>query len=389
MRLLRVALVTLVVAGIAATACVSPQSDVAAVIAPPEAGPSVFVVPDAGGDAATDVTLKGQCVATECPAGFDTCPGNGRDLVFKCQTNLLTDEANCGTCGNACPTFDPLGAASSCENGLCKLSCAGTGVADCDGIVDNGCEVYLTRDPKNCGKCGNACADGVRCFNGKCGCDAGLTDCDGFCVDLTSNNNNCGACGVVCSTPDDAGPPPPNMAYGCGQGTCGKIGCLQSYSDCNKDYPGPTSDGCEVQTGYDDPANCGACGNVCGPDQVCWDFDADGTPSCGCSPTETYCPVTMECVDVATDTLNCGACDLPCSTVFPHTVSVCRKGLCDQDCETGWSDCDGDVRNGCETNTQADGANCGTCGHACDLGAGQPCIAGSCLTTECDGGTVK
>jgi hypothetical protein len=42
------------------------------------------------------------------------------------------------------------------------------GTADCDGCATNGCEVDLTTDPMNCGRCGRACAwDGI-CNAGMC-----------------------------------------------------------------------------------------------------------------------------------------------------------------------------------------------------------------------------
>lgn len=58
-------------------------------------------------------------------------------------------------------------------------------------------------------------------------------------------------------------------------------------------------------------------------------------------------------------------------------VNACRAGTCDVleqlpgDCLFGFTDCDGDVANGCEANTLG-AAHCGGCGLACD--AGEACV---------------
>jgi hypothetical protein len=62
-------------------------------------------------------------------------------------------------------------------------SCA-TGYAECDGQTSNGCEVNVTSDAKNCGKCGAACsATNIAtptCSSGVCNgtCAAGTFDCN-------------------------------------------------------------------------------------------------------------------------------------------------------------------------------------------------------------------
>ncbi len=48
-------------------------------------------------------------------------------------------------------------------------------------------------------------------------------------------------------------------------------------------------------------------------------------------------------------------------------------------CAAGTADCDGDVANGCETNTATSATSCGRCGNAC--APGQACVAGACVSS--------
>jgi hypothetical protein len=80
------------------------------------------------------------------------------------------------------------------------LSCVGAcpaGMTSCDGRC-----VDVRSDPDNCGRCDNECEEyhGQVCSNGKCAakCAPTLTNCTGACVDEKNDPNNCGACGLVC-----------------------------------------------------------------------------------------------------------------------------------------------------------------------------------------------
>jgi hypothetical protein len=160
------------------------------------------------------------CYMTACKWGFDDCNNNGMD---GCETAVLSDPKNCGSCGKSCANLP--NAMAGCVNGNCVLSSCNQGFADCDKDPNNGCEALIATDVKNCGSCGNACAQGLICKQGGCTCpncnipnasalcvnnmcvfdkcNPGFADCnnnkaDGCEVNLTNDKNNCGQCGTVC-----------------------------------------------------------------------------------------------------------------------------------------------------------------------------------------------
>ena len=142
-------------------------------------------------------------------------------------------------------------------------------------------------------------------------------------------------------------------------GTC--HGCLDD-GDC-PDHPvaltcnddglcaGCTSDNhCPLGT----TCQGGVCAPGCNDDQPC--------------PAQYTCCGT--CVDPQTDANNCGGCDSPCPQ--PANGSpLCDGGECaGVECVDGYTNCDGDASNGCETE--------GEC--ACAAGTMQACYSGDPLT---------
>jgi hypothetical protein len=350
-----------------------------------ETGPPALDSNDAGAVVQTDAE-PAQCVSYECPAPYATCPG----VSGLCTTNLSTSFDHCGACDTPCPLIPiaqrgVLNIEFVCSEGQCKELCKASH-ADCNGIVDDGCEVNLDADPSNCGTCGAACPAGSICWDGACGCPSGYTQCGHTCVKLDEDDFNCGACGNACTEPDvsDTGPGgwpcsggnyPPGTQFNCQKKQCG-MHCAPGFANCNADL---CSDGCEINIA-EDPRNCGACGNKCAPGQACL------SGRCICDPDKTRCD--SECVDLQTDSDNCGACGYRCpgkADFNEHRGGpVCVLGRCSYSCAPGYADCDHRIDNGCEVDLMVDPLNCGSCGTQCDQRGGQPCAAGRCLTKPCD-----
>jgi len=123
-----------------------------------------------------------------------------------------------------------------------------------------------------------------------------------------------------------------------------------------------------------DPANCGACGNVCtfGPNVVTRCV-AGVCQNDGCRAGTVDCDGV--CADRNTDPMNCGRCGERCQPV--HAVPMCNTGRCAfTRCDEGFSDCDGNQANGCEVDLQTSVSNCGRCGVRCS--SGFTCRMGVC-----------
>ncbi|WP_437677561.1 MXAN_6577-like cysteine-rich protein [Sorangium sp. So ce131] len=203
-------------------------------------------------------------------------------------------------------------AQSSNSSGECR-----DGLSLCDGQC-----VDTQANADHCGACGDACAEGQGCAEGRCqggeggeggggeggggaggeggeggrgesdgGCDEGETDCAGVCADLESNPRHCGACGEECAE-----------GQICADGECG---CGEGLEDC---------DGACVSL-QSDMANCGACGESCSPSQQC----VEG--ACTCSEGLAECGVA--CANLQTSELHCGACGVAC-----ERGAFCQEGAC-------------------------------------------------------------
>ncbi len=317
------------------------------------------------------------CAANEqvCQGGFCTgdpvCPGAEEALCGVVCANLQTDPTHCGVCGNACA------AGQGCQGGACTSvapNCA-AGLTDCGGVC-----VDLQSNTANCGFCGNACAPGATCSEGGCTddfpCTGGKKLCSLACVDVLTDPTNCGACGNVCENSACQGgvcsaivDQPDNLRVSCvaaGLSTCNGV-CIDLESDalncgvCGLECAygeicsaGACQSSCAAGLSYcngvcvdtaSDPYNCGFCGNGC-----------DGFSQCvsgGCISTAEELPSTVlscaakgltdcggVCVDLLNDDNNCGACGHACypgtCNNYNGTCSICDPG---NDPVTGRSNC--------------------------------------------------
>ena len=311
----------------------------------------------------------------------------------------MTDRNNCGACGVSCDDYGPIGMVGQCVQGKCDFQCMIAvedpiqNLKNCNGILDDGCEVDVYSDPMNCGVCGNKCNAGDDCIEGRCGCPPGFTKCGSRCVDLKTNDLNCGECGHQCPYMPEDGPfafceITDKHAQGkCLNGTCGNLSCYLGWGDCDNDMskcptnPNGAWSGCE--TPVTTMENCGACGNTCAPGQVCARVsmteircvdtcDKQGLTDCG-----TAGEYGGGCRDLNNDKHYCGSCVNDCPNAGPHQTVVCNKGSCEYPCDVGWADCNGNLADGCEVNTMVNPSNCGACGVTCDSVVGQPCIEGT------------
>jgi hypothetical protein len=110
----------------------------------------------------TAVCASGTCNVV-CSGLYKDCnfqPGDG------CEVNSGTDVNNCGACGKVCGAV--TNGTPACTNGACGVGQCNANWGNCDGMAGNGCETNLLTANANCGVCGNACPAGQSCANGVC-----------------------------------------------------------------------------------------------------------------------------------------------------------------------------------------------------------------------------
>jgi hypothetical protein len=193
---------------------------------------------------------------------------------------------------------------------------------------------------------------------------------------------------------------------GCGQmdhqGNCGG-----GYLLCDYNCADPITD----------PQNCGSCGVVCEPDEVCNLGICQAEPQAGslalAAHPDAYSPESIQptgymrpstadaskwcagnsqeglvrcgntCVNTRTDRSHCGECFNTCPG-----GTFCRSGACTSECPAGLTNCGGRC-----VNTRTIWAHCGACNRAC--ASDEVCDWGECVLscasalTDCDGSCVN
>ncbi len=171
--------------------------------------------------------MWGTCTGQVVP-GTEDC--NGRDD----DCNGVVDDAMTAAMRCSVPH-----AVSMCTAGMCVRVRCETGYDDCDRMAANGCETSVLTDAANCGMCGVACPMGLPCMAGRCSCAGGGSICAGRCVDIVADTMNCGTCGNVCAAGQRCvdgvcrtGMPP----------TCSAMLAAQSAGVCLPTPPAPPRD---------------------------------------------------------------------------------------------------------------------------------------------------
>lgn len=211
---------------------------------------------------------------------------------------------------------------------LISLLAAATvpGACGTDGIVGGACRSKLTNcnnhcvnlnsDENNCGRCGNRCATGVQCVTGHCGDvgDGGWGGDDGF-----AGSGNHRRDGGVSGTGVDAGTDHDafgefDVVYPNGGG-----GNTTANGGSGNTAGGSTAETCVPP--YDTASSCGSCHRVCVyPNRVCAPVEGafDCVPLCN----EPLVECNGACVDLNSDSDNCGACGRICPS------AICQGGQC-------------------------------------------------------------
>ena len=144
------------------------------------------------------------------------------------------------------------------------------------------------------------------------------------------------------------------FAWACGGSNSSSTGCTATQTSCAQMCIDLTSD----------TMNCGACGTSCSTGQICSASKCILDPHLSCDNNFIVCSGT--CVDAKSDRLNCGSCTHACTGVLTCTAGVCvdpcaPKTTCTSSC----------------VDLTSDASNCGTCGNACTDNF--VCSSGQCM----------
>ncbi len=220
---------------------------------------------DGGFDAVVDAPMI-DVVGDRCPRILPAPPPPPLDGALSCAAgntrcgvscvDLRTDVVNCGACGNACAV------GFACSDGRCVCRCTGGGTCCTDACSGAALCANLASTDDHCGACFHRCAAGQRCREGVC--VAPLA-----CAAVDEPDEPAGVCDgrgmIACATwgAELAG----------GDGGTSLTVCVRSPAGCAR------ADSC-VNAGDPSSCRCGA-GPACGRGQLCVATDG-GVPECRC-----------------------------------------------------------------------------------------------------------
>ncbi|MBQ9396050.1 MAG: hypothetical protein IJU23_11150 [Proteobacteria bacterium] len=203
--------------------------------------------------------------------------------------------------------------------------------------------------------------DGADCYGAVCGSNQKCDDVAKKCVD---NPGDCSAlgqkmCSAVCTNVFTDTQNCGDCGIVCNPGEICDGGSCKAPGACNADQRECNGACKDVKT---DPQNCGNCGITCGDTQICQNGSC--TDKVTCDLNKTQCG--DQCYDLKTDDNNCGECGNACKT-----GQKCTNNKCVDACD------EADKCNGVCVNKMVDDNNCGTCGNVCKNG--QECKEGGCI----------
>ena len=345
-------------------------------------GTSGGVTATTSGGGSTSAVDGGGAVST---GGETQDPFDCKDSS-ECSTFAATNV--CDTATNRCVECLSGVPAAGCGSGLycgadklCHLGCASD--TDCGKRTDcDAAECASLTCDRESHECKGCTAD-ADCRSGTI-CEA-LT---GRCVSSCNKSSTCptgwtccnlGCVNLLtdptnCASCDTRCDKPGAIAQ-CLNGTC-NIDCKEGYLDCNL----KSSDGCEVNR-LSDSSNCGDCGVVCNSTRGIASC-ANGACSIACSQGYGDCdgdPKNGCETNITADALNCGNCLNSCAfnnaSLGTCVNSTCSVGIC----SSGFADCNSKPSDGCEAALPRDPSNCGACGIFCSSTNG----TGGCINGEC------
>jgi hypothetical protein len=201
---------------------------------------------------------------------------------------------------------------------MLTASMVAPGACGTDGLVGGTCRkglsyckgrcIDLTSDEKNCGQCGKRCDSGVQCIDGFCG--GGGEGFGGFGPggDGWGGNGNFGS-----------------LLGGRTSGGRSGGGQAGAITEVDVIYPvggNGGSGGAVCSPPYDTADHCGSCNTVCvEPTPVCADV-GNKVFQCQVRCFEPLVNCNNACVDLNSDSDNCGACGAACPS------AICQGGKC-------------------------------------------------------------
>lgn len=185
-----------------------------------------------------------------------------------------------------------------------------------------------------------------------------------------------GAIGASCTSAEEGAPvtpvTPSEPVGEAQEALCGFGGFCSSGLTC---CTSRTTTSCVNLTS--DSSNCGSCGHACGAGQTC------SSGQCVCHAPATLC--NGVCVNLQTSVTNCGACGTSCPSA--NGTPSCTGGVCSLSCTGTFQECNSYAPDGCETNTATSAANCGACNSPCSVPAATAvCVGSTCQVGTCNAG---